>query len=775
MIEKLYKFIKKSPGLLAIFLLWLIFGYQYFINGLLPFPSKYLVSSFPPWNSSYAMPVKNPAMPDVITQILPWKKLTIDAFKNGEIPLWNPYSFSGTVHAANFQSAVFSPLNTLFLIMDFMDAWSFLILFQPLLAGLFTYFYLRTLNKSEAASVFGGISFMFCGFLTGWMAYGTLGYAALAFPLILALIEKTISDRKNQFRYMFFISMALMFSFLSGHFQISLYVIIFSYIYLVLRSYQIKSWKFLLTGSFYIIIGLFLSSIQIIPALEAFLKSSRSASVIKGEIIPWSYFLTFLAPDIYGNPVTGNNWFGHYAEWGGYAGVGAVIFTILALTNKIAGFKKIFLFLFILLIFLAYESPLIEMVYLLKVPVLSASAASRIIFLASFSLAVLASYGFDEFMNGSEKLIKQNRYFPIILVMLIITVWVLAGSGIVIDSVHFGQSARNLILPTVLFVFYFIVCLLVFIKPDIRKKPLIIYILIVLASSDMLRFSLKWMPFEPRQYAFPQNGLITFLKANANINRVFGNIGNEVGSYFQFQLIEGYDAVHKKVYKDFLNLVADGQAVDRGRSVALLDKRAKYRKDALRLMGVKYFVHKIGDGRSDWAYPVWEYDSNRFKVVYDDGIYQVYEDYDALPRAFLADDYLLADKDIEAISLLFNSKVDYAKTLILKNDPEFKPEPGPGISEIIKYSLGYVAVKTSSTSPKLLFLSDVYDNGWKTYIDGKEVHLHEANMVFRAVSVSAGDHLVEFKYKPLSFQYGILLTLSTMVFIVFINTLKVRI
>jgi hypothetical protein len=107
------------------------------------------------------MPVKNNAMPDVITQIYPWKKLTIDSWKSGSIPLWNPYSFSGTVQAANYQSAVFSPFNLIFFILPFLDAWSLQVLFQPLLAGIGMYVFLRSLSRSRSGSLIGAIGFMF--------------------------------------------------------------------------------------------------------------------------------------------------------------------------------------------------------------------------------------------------------------------------------------------------------------------------------------------------------------------------------------------------------------------------------------------------------------------------------------------------------------------------------------------------------------------------------------------------------------------------------------
>src|SRR3990167_6759385 len=170
------KFFKKFWPIIFILFVWLIFSSPFFLKDRVPFPSTYLVNFFPPWSaySQFAGPIKNNAMPDIITQIYPWKKFTIETLKIGQIPLWNPYSFSGTPHLANYQSAVFSPFNILFLVPPFIDAWSILILLQPLLAGLFTYLLIRSFKLDKLASLIASISFMFCGFITVWMGYGTL-------------------------------------------------------------------------------------------------------------------------------------------------------------------------------------------------------------------------------------------------------------------------------------------------------------------------------------------------------------------------------------------------------------------------------------------------------------------------------------------------------------------------------------------------------------------------------------------------------------------------
>ena len=207
---------KKYLPFLFILLIWGIFSYPFLILGKVPFPSRYQVNFFAPWTGypELAGPVKNNAMPDIITQIYPWKKFSIEQLKSGNIPLWNPYSFAGTPHLANYQSSPFFPLNILyFLPFSFVVVWSFLVILQPLLAGIFTYLFLRSLKRSQIASLISSVSFMFCGFLTTWMAYGTLDYATLFLPLVI-VVEALYSPSKESspsFKYFSRFSNAFLF------------------------------------------------------------------------------------------------------------------------------------------------------------------------------------------------------------------------------------------------------------------------------------------------------------------------------------------------------------------------------------------------------------------------------------------------------------------------------------------------------------------------------------------------------------------------------------
>jgi uncharacterized membrane protein YfhO len=54
----------------------------------------------------------------------------------------------------------------------------------------------------------------------------------------------------------------------------------------------------------------------------------------------------------------------------------------------------------------------------------------------------------------------------------------------------------------------------------------------------------------------------------------------------------------------------------------------------------------------------------------------------------------------------------------------------------------------------LLFLSDIYYPGWNAYVDGVKTAMYRADYAFRAVPVKKGNHTVELRYEPESFEIG---------------------
>jgi hypothetical protein len=758
----------KHWGLGLIIGIWLIFSSPYLFKGLVPFPSDYLVSFFPPWSASYGMPVKNNAMPDIITQIYPWKMITIDAWMNKEVPLWNPHSFAGTPHAANYQSAIFSPLNVLFFIFSRIDAWSVLVLLQPLLAGIGMYMFLRVLERSMMAATMGAIAFMFCGFMTVWMAYATLGYAALCLPY--AFLGIALFMRTFRWWHLLLVGGAIAVSFLSGHFQISLYVLGATLAYAASEGIRTYAWKRAGLIVVAVLCGLAIAAPQLALTFEAYMASVRSDSFVKGEIIPWQYIFTFLSPDFYGNPVTRNDWFGHYAEWAGFVGVIPFLLAVSALLHKKGKEAWFFMALVAVAFVLAFPTPFSDMLFALTIPVLSTSAASRIMILWCFALCVLAAYGLD-FLRQAWKTKDARFYRRCVLGLGIALVigWIILLLAPVLPSDKLAIGIRNSILPTVMIVAAMVLSMMGFLT--IKRISLIAAgVLVVLTSIDMLRFATKWMPFSSRDFVYPTVSVLTFLQQQPPYARMFGNLGGEV-SVAGVNGIEGYDAMYQKRYGEFLSSGSDGTIKRPERSVALLGKGGSHAQRILDLLGVSFIVHRLSDGRNVWAYPHWNHP--QYESVYKDEHYEVLYNRNALPRFFLAQSYEIIEDDQSQIDRLLSDEFDATSTVILQESPSLAPQPGDGSLSIVRYSANSMTIETEAMVPKLLFVSDTYDAGWRARIDGKESPIYRANFDFRAISVPEGKHTIVMYYWPRSFTMSLGVTIVGIVgFVVLIVVRK---
>ena len=154
------------PIIIFVFIV-LFFFKPFLFENKLPIPSDTIVGLYHPFRDLFSknypngIPFKNSLITDPVRQQYPWRDLAISIANKFEPPIWNPYSFSGTPLLANFQSAVFYPFNLLFFILPFNIGWSVLILLQPLLAGIFLYWYLRNLSIHRLASFLGSLVFAF--------------------------------------------------------------------------------------------------------------------------------------------------------------------------------------------------------------------------------------------------------------------------------------------------------------------------------------------------------------------------------------------------------------------------------------------------------------------------------------------------------------------------------------------------------------------------------------------------------------------------------------
>lgn len=744
--------IKRIAPFFYILTVWVIFSTPFLFQGFVPFPSKYQMNFFAPWSSYgiYKGPVKNNAMPDVITQIYPWRRFAIESYKNGRIPFWNPNSFSGNPHLANYQSAALNPFNALFFFLPFLSAWSIIVLLTPLLAAVFMYLFTREFGLSLPARILGSVTFMFCGYVVVWMAYGTLSLAICYLPFSLFLVEKLF--KKIEKKYLLLLCVSVPFSLFSGHFQTSLYFLLFIGAYFLFKLFQTRSYKKALIIFLSLGLGLFLSFPQLVPSIEFYLASSRSESFITGGGIPFQYLITSIAPDFFGNPVTRNDWFGYYAEWSSFVGIIPLLFALFALFWKLRKYSIFFMVMAFLVLILALNSPAQAAVNSLKIPVFSTSNPNRIIVLFSFSVAVLSAIGFDSLRSIIDKRKKKSAVSIVLFAIIaIFFVWslLLLSKPLPIDKLSLAK--RNLVLPTLLLAIFSIAIFFALMK---KKFSFYLFIfLVILATFDSLRFAQKWMPFDESKYVFPDTRVVSAMKKNLKPwDRVFGNLGNEVGSYYNIPLIEGYDPLYIDRYGEFIQSASKGQFQPAQRSVVQLDRRGMFTNRVLDLLGVTFIFHPSADTNQNWAFPVWD-DPKKYRLIYNDGTFQLFKNTSSLERATIFYSYLVLKDQKAIVKRFYDQKFDFRKTLILEDDPKLSQSGNTnsnnGSANIISYNPNSIVIQTKSESQALLFLSDPFYPQWGVSVNGKEATLYRADYAFRAVKIPKGNATVEFYYKGL--------------------------
>ncbi len=761
--------LKKVFPLLVIFFVWLVFSKPFFLENKIPYPTSYQLNALSLWNTNegYLGPIKNPAMPDVVSQIMPWRHLTIESWKNLAVPLWNPYSFSGTLHLANYQSAVFSITNLFFFVLDFNNAWGISVLIQPLLAGIFMFIFTRSLKISATGSLVASISFMFSGFITTWMSWSTLSLAISFLPLALFSIEKYFELKKPIFLLILFISIPL--SFFSGHFQTSLYLLIFIVLFLFFKLIETKNVNAFIYSFIFVILGILSSSIQLIPSIELYQNASRSLIFQKINAVPFYHLPTIISPDFYGNPVTRNNYLGHYIEWNMFTGV---ITFFLALFSFFIKSKKVIFFILmaILSLVLSLDTVILDAFISLKIPVLSTSSLSRIFCLFSFSISILAAYGLDRIKKDLDnKKLKNIFIWTITIIALILILWIyILGNYINPDFISIAK--RNLILPTVLSL-GLIAAVLIGLKKELLKVSFVI--IFILVTFDMLRFATKWQPFESKELAYIETPIIKELKKLDNNFRIFTPFGEEGSAYFNLSTTEGYDPLYIKRYGEFAKSLTDGELKEADRLGAYLPEEGKYFPKTIDALGIKYVLQKNSDIGKPWAFQFNNYPKNKFKLIYQDSDFQIFENLEALPKAYLVGEYVRETDSQKILDKMFDENFDLKKSVVLENDPKIKMGEGSlGKAEIIEYSPNKILLNVNSNDNSILVISDNFYPGWFAKINGNNTEIIRANYTFKGVPIPAGENKVEIFYSPDSFKFAKIISLISILVTILILEIK---
>jgi hypothetical protein len=279
---------------------------------------------------------------------------------------------------------------------------------------------------------------------------------------------------------------------------------------------------------------------------------------------------------------------------------------------------------------------------------------------------------------------------------------------------------------------------------------------------------LKFNPFVPASFVYPENNVLTYLSTHAGINRFWGygtaRFESNLNAQYHLYSTDGTDPLNLRWYNQFNQASKDGylaRVFTRStRSDAELAHgygerdlpENMYRLRIMDLLGVRYILDRTENPKDNTTF-----DSIRFKplTTLPSG-YTIFENKLVYPRAFLVGAYKTYDSIDSFEQQFFSKSFDPRQTVLLPKDtaPITTSVATIGDATILSYKPDEIIIQTSNDAPQILFLSDTYAPGWNATIDGINTPVLLANYAFRAIAVPVGTHKIVFLYRPASIVYG---------------------
>jgi hypothetical protein len=147
----------------------------------------------------------------------------------------------------------------------------------------------------------------------------------------------------------------------------------------------------------------------------------------------------------------------------------------------------------------------------------------------------------------------------------------------------------------------------------------------------------------------------------------------------------------------------------------------------------------------------------------------VYENKQALPRAFFVARAIAVVSHADALDRLRDAAFDGRREVIIEKAGGDNEAGGPSPAEappgdtasatVVEDRRNRVVIETTNPNEAWLVLSDNYYPGWRAAVDGGETAIFQANVTMRAVKVPAGQHVVSFVFSPLVFRASLVVSL----------------
>jgi len=737
---------------------------------------------------------KVPFFRDLGPYFYPMRFSLAESLRNGELPLWDRHVAAGFPLLADFQSGAFYPPHLFFLLLPFFSAISMIFIFHYFVAAIGSYLLCRHWGYPPYLSVIGGVLFVFGGVIVSLTNLLNHFQAAVWLPWVVLLAERSFLSYR--WRNFLLFESVLLVQFLAGSpefYVMSIMLAFLASLRIKANRPEILSYKrmaLVLLGGNALVVAL--AMVQLMPTVELFLNSRRSRPIPYAEAMDWSlnplnlFNLFFLDKEVDTAVLPGMRLFflsraSFFVSY--YLGAVSLFGTWFWALRSSAKEKCVtFTLLGITLIFAFGEYTPIYPFILRWVAVFRlVRFPEKFFFLTYGILWFVTLKGIFLFLENEVDAQKRDvaALTGISLILLLFYLFLRLNTGLLSQFMALETKAsliryststaaasilvsveRQLCLSLALFILFFAA------KKHLTRAALLHFLLMAVVFIDLNTAHRDYQYLvEP---GFVYQGKRVISKPGDDLSRVFyypagktlhpaeysilaqpsfegaialvyANLLPNSGVFFGLDYFQEIDAFSRWPYLAFLNFA------DRA------DPEARYR--LLAALNVKYII-------SFRHLPEGAISSLRYFPQYPSWLYKIER---TVPRVYVVNQAMKETNSDDVLRRLSSSNFDPFKSVVIEEDLRVIPrQPLAATAKIIRYENQSVVIRATLNSAGVLVLADSYYPGWKAYVDGREQRILRANLFFRAVKLSRGDHTVEFCYRPRSFAIGLAVSMSTL-------------
>jgi hypothetical protein len=750
----------------------------------------------------------NPLLFDQVYQFTPWRYFSWHSVRDGALPLWNPYSYSGTPFMATMHTAVFYPINLVLTLLPFEATFVVSAILRLWLAGLFTYALARRYDLRPIPSLIAAVSFMLCAFNITWLGHPHTN-VSVWLPATLLFVEciTTEPDRRRQVRYAVLAALVIAVELTGGHIETTVDVLFAAGLYAVFRlilphadpAPRRGRTVLLLLGA--PVLGAACAAIQVLPFLEwlplsaeyARRSVSDFASFDAASIRHTLSLATLVFPNIYNNPTWDGLYWSFLLNWRNYNELTVyvgVLTLLLAIIGVVAPMprRRLIIYTWMAVIVLALGRALHYPLFNLlnELPGLALGTAGRLRFVASFGCCVLAAFGADTLLDRAARSATRRTWVLLCGAVLASGALLLIATSVLLpryrqDIVAHGiqvaeeeyarrsthshpieyyhrqveemvdaliSAFRPTHLPMYLPCVWAALGLLTVIALPQRAAAVA---MLGLVTADLVTFATGYNPAIPSSEFYPPHSAVAAINHDAGLFRTTAlrqDLLPDVHMMYGASDVRGLD-FPTRWYDEYMHAVPD--RIDWLTYGAIIESATS---PLLTVLNLKYVI--AADRQS-------LLDDPEIATVAPAGSVQIGTRRSVHARAFMVYESVVADDDVAALAFLRDDPAAvFRRVVLVAGDgaerpatPHAAPAAPPAHDvQLLSYGAHEASWRVATDREGFLVVGDSYYPGWQAFLDGRRVDLHRANVAFRAVAVPPGTHDVVLRFRPTSVALG---------------------